>query len=205
MQITERKLRQIIREELLREAMMTTDDAEERNIRFRVKRFSDIIMIDAIRWDDETDIVGTLWAEKLHNPCEGAWEITKSNVSSNFDGLGPLLYELMIDLVHPDPLTSDRASVSQAAKRVWDYYMQRRDDIESLPLDNMRDERTPGVEEDNCGQNSALMWSSEEKPWHSLSLARAYKRKGGETPIWDDLDGLDIIDMFVSKKIKKED
>jgi hypothetical protein len=192
MRITEALLKKIIREELLREAMMTPTQADSRNITLRVNQLPGLITIDAIRWDDEEDPVGVLQAKKLRNPCEGAWEITKSRVQSEFNGLGPLLYELMLDLVHPDPLTSDRSSVSPDAKRVWDYYMLRRDDIESLPLDNLGDELTPGVEGDNCGQNSALMWSKSQ-PWHSLSLARAYRRVGGGTPMLDALDDLGII------------
>jgi hypothetical protein len=195
MRITEGQLRRIIRGELLSEAMMTPGQADSRNITFRVNQFPGIIMIQAIRWDDEEDPVGVLRAEKLRNPCWEAWEITRSKVGSGFDGLGPLLYELMMDLVHPDPLTSDRSSVSQDAKRVWDYYMLRRDDIESLPLDNMRDERTPGMPDDNCGQTSALDWA-ELEPWHSLSLARAYKRKSGGTPVLDVLDDLGIISFI---------
>jgi hypothetical protein len=190
MKISERKLRNLIREELLAEARMTPASAERKGIRFQVMKLDNLVKITAIAGDEEDDVVGTLKAAKPDLHCLGAWEIRGAKVSSTFDGLGPLLYDLMLDLVSPDPLTSDRGSVSLAAKNVWDYYMSKRPDIESEKLDNQYDERTPGYEEDNCDYASALMWSKEGQPWHSLSINRAYRRKDGGTPTLDALDDL---------------
>lgn len=195
MRITESTLRRIIREELLSEAMMTPERAEKKGIRFQVMKRDDLVKIIAITGDEEDDVVGTLKAAKPDLHCLGAWEIRGAKVSSAFDGLGPLLYELMLDLVSPDPLTSDRGSVSGPAKSVWDYYMSKRPDIESEKLDNQYDERTPGYKEDNCDYASALMWSKEGQPWHELSINRAYRRKDGGTPMLDALDNLDIIEF----------
>jgi hypothetical protein len=197
MLITETKLRRVIRKNLLSEAMMTPERAERRGIRLQVRNYSDLVTITAISGEDEDDVVGVLWAEKLPENCLKAWEIRKSKVSSEFDGLGPLLYDLMIDLVSPDPLTPDRGSVSLAAKNVWDYYMNNRPDIVSSELDNQYDERTRGYKADNCEYTSALMWSRKELPWYETSIARAYKRAAGGTPMLDALDNLGIIE-FVS-------
>lgn len=198
MRITEGQLRRIIREALLAEGAMTPEQADRKGITFKVRVYDSMISIAAIRDGDEEDRVGLLRAEATREPCLGAWSVTRSRVSPEFDGLGPLLYDLMIDLVQSErgaPLTPDRASVSLAAKGVWDHYMSRRDDIESEPLDNPEDELTPGVEDDNCGQNSAIMWSGEGQPWHGLSIARAYRRRGGGTPVLDALDDLGIIEI----------
>lgn len=198
MRLTENQLRHLIREELLSEAMMTPERAERKGITFKVRVYDSMISIAAIRDGDEEDRVGLLRAEATREPCLGAWAVTRSKVSSEFDGLGPLLYDLMIDLVQRErgaPLTSDRSSVSLAAKGVWDHYMSKRSDIEWAPLDNPEDELTPGVEDDNCGQNSAIMWSKVGQPWNSLSVSKAYRRVGGGTPVLDALDDIGIIEI----------
>ena len=190
MRITESQLRRVVRESLLREAAVAPEEAEAAQVTFTVKQSNALIEINATR---RGETVGVLRAEMTRDPCADAWEITRAR--SKIDGMGPLLYDLMIDLVHPDPLTSDRGSVSADAERVWDYYMTKRKDIESIPLDNRRNERTPEPS-DNCTQASAMMWSNqEEKPWYNLSLARAYKRKDGGTPVLDALDDLGIIEF----------
>jgi len=190
MKISESLLRRIVRSELLRESAVTPEEADRKGVTFTVKQSNALIEIIATRRDET---VGVLRAEMTRDPCADAWEITRSK--SKIDGMGPLLYDLMIDLVSPDPLTSDRGSVSADAKRVWDYYMSRRPDIESIPLDNRRNERTPEPD-DNCIQASAMMWSNQDgKPWHELSLARAYKRADGGTPMLDALDDLGIIEF----------
>jgi hypothetical protein len=194
--IAEGHLRRIIRAELLSEAMMTPELALDRGIKLQVREYSDLITITAVWYnkdEDEEYTVGVLWAEKPDHPCLGAWEIRKSKVADNFRGLGPLLYDLMIDLVSPDPLVSDRQTVRPAAKRVWDHYMSKRPDVGSERLDNQYDERTPGYKEDNCDYTSALEWSRKDQPWYETSLARAYKGKGGKTLVLNDLRELGLI------------
>jgi len=198
MLIAENQLRQIIREALLTEAAITPENAEERGITFKVDvtlRNIEIVVTEA---DDDTAVVGQLYAEKIEESRsidqKGVWAIYKSN--SSIKGLGPLMYDLMIDLIHPASLVSDRLLVSKDAKRVWDYYMNNRDDIEALQLDNLEDELTPGVKDDNYDQNSAENWAfTEHQPWHASSLSKAYRRQGGGTPTLDALEGLGIIDI----------
>jgi len=198
MLIAENQLRRIIREALLTEVAITPEVAKEKGIVFVVDVSLDNIEIVVIEADDDTAVVGQLYAEeiyKLRTPDQkSVWEIYKSNAS--IKGLGPLMYDLMIDLVNPASLVSDRLLVSKDAKRVWDYYMNNRNDIEALQLDNLEDELTPGVEEDNSDQNSAENWAfTERQPWHASSLSKAYRRQGGGTPTLDALEGLGIIDI----------
>ena len=200
MRITEVQLRRIIREALLTEAAITPEGAERRGITFKVDIFRGNIEITVIRGDDDTAVVGQLHADEMRKGCspdkKRAWVINKSNTSIN--GLGPLMYDLMIDLVHPAPLASDRLLVKPAAKNVWDYYMdvEKRPDIEALQLDNLEDELTPGFEDDNCDQNSAENWAfTDRQEWYDSSLSKAYRREGGGTPTLDALEGLGIIDI----------
>jgi len=194
--ITESKLRRIIREALLTEVAITPDGAKEKGITFKVYIFKGNAEISVVRGDDDEAVVGQLRAGQERWACkpdqESAWAIYKSN--SSIKGLGPLMYDLMIDLVHPAPLIADRLRVSLAAKNVWDYYMKSRDDIEALQLDNLEDELTPGIEDDNCDQNSADNWAfTNRQKWYDSSLSKAYRRKDGRTPTLDALKGLGII------------
>ena len=198
MKITESKLRRIIKEALLTEVAITPETAKERGITFVVDGSLHNIEITVIRGGDDTDIVGQLYAGKIEESRsidqKGVWAINRSATLIN--GLGPLMYDLMIDLVHPASLVSDRLLVSKDAKRVWDYYMNNRDDVEALQLDNLEDELTPGFKDDNYDQNSAENWAfTDRQPWHDSSLSKAYRRRGGGTPTLDALEGLDIIDI----------
>ena len=196
MKITESTLRRIIREALLTEVAITPDGAKEKGITFEVYIFKGNAEISVVRGDDDEAVVGQLRAGQERWACnpdqESAWAIYKSNTS--IKGLGPLMYDLMIDLIHPAPLIADRLRVSLAAKNVWDYYMKSRDDIEALQLDNLEDELTPGIEDDNCDQNSADNWAfTNRQKWYDSSLSKAYRRKDGRTPTLDALKGLGII------------
>jgi hypothetical protein len=199
MKITESKLRRIIREALLTEVAITPEVAKELGIKFVVDSFLRNIEIVVTEVDDDTTVVGQLCAGKIEESRsidqKGVWAIYKSN--SRIKGLGPLMYDLMIDLIHPASLVSDRLLVSKDAKRVWDYYMNNRDDVEALQLDNLEDELTPGFKDDNYDQNSAENWAfTDRKKWYDSSLSKAYRRKGGGTPTLDALEGLGIIDIL---------
>ena len=192
MKIIESQLRQIIREELLQEAAMAPDSAKHMGIRFEVERSARRIVINAymgrIPWKPAgskvtgSKKVGSLLSVESDEPCSDAWAINHANVDIN--GLGPLLYDLMIDLVNPHPLMPDRSSVSLDAKPVWDYYM-RRYDIEPIQLD------------DSCWQGSAMIWAKKEfgdaDRWPESSLSKAYKRADGGTPTLDELQELGLV------------
>lgn len=103
-------------------------------------------------------------------------------------GWGPLLYDLAIELSGRKGLMPDRWEVSEEARSVWNYYMNRRPDIEFLQYDNKQNELTPPIE-DNVDQHSA-----EEDPtvraWYKSSLSKAYRKRGGTTPVLDSLKSL---------------
>jgi len=192
MRITEGQLRRIIREEILREDALGPRGAKLRRISFEVKRRTDFIEVDALL--QGRGRIGHISSSRQDDPCAGAWVIDVSQ--SKLDGLGPLLYDLMIDLVHPHPLMSDRVEVSDDARRVWDYYNERRPDVDSIQLDDLKNTLTP-VDVDNCEQSSAQIWGEDElgdeDRWPRSPLSKAYKRRDGRTPTLDELQAIGII------------
>jgi len=182
MRIAEGTLRRIIREALLTEGAMTPQEAKLRGLRFKIKRQDNYAEIHAYapgsgKW------VGLL-SSKEEDGCEPAWTIDGADVRIN--GLGPLMYDLMIDVIHPHPLASDRAEVTPAARRVWDYYLNIRDDIDVVELP------------DDCEQSSAKIWADEvagdEDEWSESPLSKAFMRPAGEgTPLLDELQAMGMI------------
>ena len=186
MRITEVKLRQIIRMSLLTEAARTPLEAAEEEISFQIKRAEDKIQIDALIRGMFR--VGEIMAVPVTGiKCREAWQV---RLVESEPGLGPLLYDLMMDVVSPHPLTSDRETVSKYALKVWKYYLNNRSDVESTQLDDPENTLTP-VDDDNCYQDSAKEWSKSR--WHKSPLARAFRRIDGRTPTLDALQELGAI------------
>lgn len=194
MRITESKLRRIIREALLAEGAMTPQEAHRRRLHFKINKKDSYAEIEVYSPRSEGR-VGILLSTAEKNPCSGAWTIEGSQAKIN--GLGPLMYDLMIDVIHPHPLASDRAEVTPSARRVWDYYLDNRDDMEVIQLDDLKNTLTP-VDIDNCEQSSAQIWAEDEmgdeSEWPESSLSKAFRRPGSEgTPLLDELQALGMI------------
>lgn len=189
MRISESLLRGLIRENLLTEAAMTPTQAGGLGIKFQIRKYPDSAVIYA-RKEGRDMAVGTLSSSPTGDPCSDAWEIVFSQ--ARIDGLGPLMYDLMIDVISPRPLMSDRIEVSKDAKRVWDYYRDRRGDIEQVQLDDEVNTLTPDYD-DNCYQKSAKI--HDKGNWAGSSLSKAYRRMGGGTPTFDELKSLGLIEF----------
>lgn len=56
-------------------------------------------------------------------------------------GYGPLMYDIVMAI--EGGITSDRGSVSGAAKKVWSYYKNNRPDVKAKPLDDREHPKTP--------------------------------------------------------------
>ena len=169
---------------------MTPEMAKERGIQFDIMKFSDNAVIYA-RIPDRTAAVASIAAMVTDDPCSGAWSIVSSQ--SRIEGLGPLMYDLLMDVVSPHPLAPDRGVVSKDAKRVWDYYLSRRSDIESVQLDDQVNSLTDDPE-DNCSQRSSMEWDG-RKNWPTSSLSKAYRRRGGGSPTFDALKSLGALSL----------
>ena len=89
--------------------------------------------------------------------CDGAWNVAYSGADH---GWGPMLYDIAIEWAtqHANGLMSDRASVEEPAKKVWDYYLnKRRDDVKAHQ-----------VGDENCDQEIA------GDNWKESSLSKRY-------------------------------
>jgi hypothetical protein len=190
MRITESTLRQLIRENLLSEAIVTPQAALDMGLHFVVSKIEGNIEISVTEGEK---YIGELRASKNQMPCSGAWNITWAY--SKIDGLGPLMYDLMMDLISPDPLSADRHEVSSDAWRVWSFYLRSRTDIEAVQLDDSQNTLTR-ADDDNCQQISAIRWSRKEGgSWQDSPLSKAYRRKDGRTPTLNTLWRLGNLDM----------
>ena len=108
--------------------------------------------------------------------CHGAYEVTSS--LAEVRGLGPLLYDIAMELAGKRGIMSDRRSVSHDARRVWKFY-DSRSDTKKKQLDNPQGWLTPEDDSDDCRQDSA------GKNWVESPLSRVnYKNS---TPVLDDL------------------
>ena len=127
---------------------------------------------------------GSMWIRvaKREPKCGDAWIVAAASAPH---GWGPLLYDVAMEwaTLNGGGLISDRHTVSQDARGVWDYYMNNRPDVTAHQLDNERDTLTP-EKEDNCEQDIAgdmgtYSWTdSDEKidddSWVSSALSKRY-------------------------------
>ena len=103
-------------------------------------------------------------------PCLGAYEVQQS--WSEVRGLGPLIYDVALELAGSSGLMSDRREVSEDARKIWNYYLERRSDVKSVQLDNLRIP-TNEIFEDDCLQSSSGM------AWQESPTSRVYYKNDG--------------------------
>ena len=89
------------------------------------------------------------------HPCGDAWEVVLSRAPR---GWCPMLYDVAMEWATQNGggLVSDRSSVSPTAREVWNYYLSKRGDVQSVQLDDLKNTITP-EEEDNCKQHSSTV------------------------------------------------
>jgi len=173
----------MIRRELLREAAVTPEEAQEMGVEFQIMKSSGasprpqwtIIAstVSAARAGGtyRQAIISIAKPAKKQGKCNDAWEVTWS--LSDIPKLGPLLYDIAMEIatLEGGGLMSDRAEVSDPARRVWRMY-SRRGDIEKYQLDNLQNELTPDTDEDNCQQDSAEY--DADVAWEHSPLSKRY-------------------------------
>lgn len=183
MRITESRLRRVIREELLREARMTASTLPD-DVRLELEVAKSRRSIYLFAYQGE-NVVGELFSVKTKKNCFGAYEVMF--VAVQIDGLGPLMYDIVMEMataLSADPerggLISDRKSVTPEALQVWKKYRDiRKHDVKRLQLDSLEDERTPGYDDDNCDATLAKAAAGED--WADHPLSGAYRKSGLET------------------------
>ena len=209
MRITESLLRGLIRETLLAESRWTPQTLVDGGYKVSVGRRRNKVFVSCDMGPNvPTAVRGYLYVhtdadrDKVSDgKCLNAWEIQLANVTGT-GGMGPLLYDVAMELSGRNGLMPDRVAVSAEARSVWEFYLRNRPDIEVMQLDSVDSEvtpdvpgdfLTPGFDDDNCLQNSA--WEHIRDAWADSALSKAYRVKGGGTPTIDELRRLGLIEF----------
>lgn len=106
--------------------------------------------------------------------CDDSAVIAATEVA---DGWGPMLYDIAMEIgtQRSNGLTPDRRSVSDEAQEVWDFYANKRPDVQQHQLDDEYNSLTP-EEEDNCVQFMARDATS-LSDWSSSPLSKRYTKE----------------------------
>jgi hypothetical protein len=169
-------LRTIIKETLLSEAMYTPARAAEEGISFHAVR----TQTGRGGWhiscyQDRMNIGGlSIRRTPVNGVYKGAYEVTMSKVPSDFRGLGPLVYDIAMELAGESGMMPDRESVSPAARGVWQRYLTDRPDVDHEQIDPIPGMITPD-------------------DWVGSPLSKVYRKAG--TPVLDRLMELGIIQI----------
>ena len=144
-------------------------------------------------WDKMRDKWGMLYGFVYIRPygkdnkgfdCMGAFEVSSTGAQS---GWGPMLYDLAMEYATKNGggLVSDRHGVSEDAYFVWKRYMDERDDIEKVQLDDLINSLTP-EDADNCTQLASIKWAEKSGgKWNWKPTSMLYRKNN--TKIFDKL------------------
>lgn len=130
--------------------------------------------------------------------CGGAGSVVQAVYAKTGTGLGPLAYDIAIELTGGLGMIADRTVVSSEAEAVWNYYLNNRPDVEAIQLDDPFNSLTP-EDRDNCDQEVAggrhLGYGGERDrgtDWARSPLSKLYKKSG--TPVIDELRRRNMLD-----------
>jgi len=125
-------------------------------------------------------------------PCLGAYEVDNVWRREDFDGLGPLLHDIAMEIAGEKGIMPDRRNLSDAARGVWGYYLNSRPDVEATRLTPVNPFGGPA--QSDCipldGHDVSL------PDWENSPLAMVYRRKDRSTPVIDQLNKLGIINFI---------
>ena len=191
-------IRQLIREMLLSEAAITPN-ALPKGVKVVVKPYNfgkggwhitvfypDADELSGLFQKGEIKITRPLGMGK----CLDAYEV--GSVYANIPKLGPLLYDIAIELAGKNGLMSDRRMVSADAWKVWNYFLNNRSDITSRQLDSDPGTLTP-ENDDDCNQVSSKLDGENVRNWSKSPLSKVYYKQG--TPVIDELKSLGLLTM----------
>jgi hypothetical protein len=134
---------------------------------------------------DKSETYGGVEVERIppdpYGTCGEAFMISGA---SAIKGWGPMVYDVAMEwaTINGGGLMADREAVSGAARHVWDYYLNNRGDVTPNQLDNLANELTPDIEEDNCMQSTALRGRDPESgspihvDWTTSALSKRYTK-----------------------------
>lgn len=158
-----------LKEIFLDEAALGIEDLPEDAV-VRVVLYKGAIKVIVIKKDSNSskDIFANISAYEPYDHqgnCLNAFIVGWSK--TNVKGLGPFVYDLLLELAGETGVTPDRESVSKSASKVWKYYFFNRNDVEKKPLDDIINPKTP-PKEDDCLFISSQGDNSDgeiEEPW----------------------------------------
>jgi len=113
--------------------------------------------------------------------CFGAFYVSSASADR---GWGPLLYDIALEYASKQGggLTADRASVSSAAERVWDYYLTKRRDVKWKQLDDLKNTLTTTTA-DNCKQKAASIASLDWMKGKVVGKRPGFEWSGKRNPL----------------------
>jgi hypothetical protein len=113
--------------------------------------------------------------------CSDIWTVGWSAAAH---GWGPMLYDCAIEYstLHGHGLMPDRASVSSEAAAIWNYYYNKRGDVEKIQMDDIEispedDKYTPNYSKDDCDQDVARDYKDKYPNWLENPITSAYRKK----------------------------
>ena len=145
--------------------------------------------VEAIRFNQikqaakSPHIYGMMIAAPYWNwSCRDAWEVT---LAAAQPGWGPTMYDIVMGEA-PNGIIADRSSVSKHAKKIYDFYFNKRSDVKKYPLD-WAEKRWTSTTRDDCDWGSDAAWSLDiwdtkdpddmtQEDWHSDTLNFAYNK-----------------------------
>ena len=134
---------------------------------------------------DKSETYGGVEVERIPpDPYGECGEAFMVSGASAIKGWGPMVYDVAMEwaTLNGGGLMADREAVSGAARRVWDYYLNNRSDVMSNQMDNLENELTPDIEEDNCMQSSGLRGRDPRSgnpthvDWMTSALSKRYTK-----------------------------
>ena len=183
-------LRQYIRQVLLAEAMKTAAELDQ----LRHPEFDEPLLVIAIIQKPNSAVfnitsedvpnkpfLGGITLVRPPKPCADAWMVGMDETEERW---GPFLYDIAMEwaTINGGGLTPDRNTVTDEARRVWDYYLNRRDDVQVHQLDNTQGVLTPEDTSDDCGMGSASINDYAidirdiETDWKTSPLSKRYTK-----------------------------
>jgi hypothetical protein len=145
-------IRRLIREMIISEGALTPRDLVDYGYHIEIRQGKALSRVEIISAGIRKGFLTFSEQHDFDGNCLG------SNVINSVEaphGFGPLLYDITMELSGKKGLTPDRRAVSKDALKVWNFYLNSRDDVSSEQLDDLFGSITPENDADDCRQSSA--------------------------------------------------
>ena len=134
--------------------------------------FSKVLGQDGTSARIEIESASGLYDEE--SDCDNAYMVVLSSAPKKY---GPMLYDIALELAGAKGLVPDVVHVSATAHGIWDYYLNRREDVQTVEMD---------PDDPRCESTIDRPWSGpEDGPaqdnWKSSPLTKIYYKKDKKT------------------------